>query len=349
MAVDIRVYILYNTFLSDKKVEEPKIGGNVFPGKTRRYNADEYHALVPTVLSIVNTFATKAEAIKAFSTKPSFGDMDVLFIPARELSTKLLQEAFGCGFDEVSHNGGVWSLVFRELQIDLITTTTTEFAVSSNYFQYNDFGNFRGRIHHKLGLKFGHDGLWFPVRSKDHTLGEILLSTDPVEIDKFGDFTYGELNTLEEIFEAVAASKYFNPDIFLLENRNHTARVRDRKRATYTALLEWCKTQTVKTEFYQFDPDKTVYHRKIFKAFPHAKAEFDELWRRKFEIEEAAKKFNGVLVRELTGREDTRLGQLMKLLKVELTPTVVNAMTEDDIHSVIMEQHNKLKEAENAS
>jgi hypothetical protein len=324
------------------------MGGNVFPGLTRRYSADEYHALVPTVLNIVNTFASKAEAIKAFSTKLSFGDMDVLFIPARELSTKLLQEAFGCALNEVSHNGGVWSLVFHELQIDLITTSITEFAVASNYFGLNDFGNLRGRIHHKLGLKFGHDGLWFPVRSSDHTLGEILLSVDPVEIDKFGDFAYGELHTLEEIFEAVAASKYFNPDIFLLENRNHTARVRDRKRATYTAFLEWCKTQTVKTEFYQFDSDKTVYHRKIFKAFPHAKAEFDELWRRKFEIEAAALKFNGTIVSTLTGRENVRLGELMKVLKVSLTPAVVNTMTDADINAVILEQHNQL-ETQNAS
>jgi len=314
------------------------MGGRVFPGKTRRYDANEYHALVPTVLDVVTPLVHKAEVIKAFSTKPSFGDMDVLITPNRELSSRSLQTAFGCDEDEISHNGGVWSLVFRELQIDLITTPANEFVVASNYFQYNDFGNLRGRIHHKLGLKFGHDGLWLPVRSKDHTLGEILLSTDPVEIDKFGDFAYGEMHTLEDIFQNVAASKYFNPEIFLLENRNHTSRVRDRKRATYTAFLDWCKTLPPQ-EFYQFDRDKSVYHKKIFKAFPHAKKQFDELWRRKHLIEEAAVMFNGDLVKQWTGREGAALGELMRVLKVALTPEFVVTQTNDEIHEYVMAHH----------
>lgn len=321
------------------------MGGNVFPNKTRRYDANEYHALVPIVLDIVDSFAVKSEPIKAFSTKPSFGDMDVLFVPDRQLSTSLLQDMFRCASDEVSHNGGVWSLVFHELQIDLISTTPLEFAVASNYFQYNDFGNLRGRIHHKMGLKFGHDGLWFPVRSANHVIGEILLSTDPAEIDKFGDFTYGELNTLEEMFERVAKSKYFNPDIFLLDNRNHTARTRDRKRSTYMAFLKWCAEQPVQ-KYYQFNPDKSEYHRKIFKAFPHAKEEFDELWRQKHLLDAAALLFNGDIVRELTGADGIQLGKLMRELKKELTPEVVVTKTPVEIEKTVMWYHNMIKSVE---
>jgi len=243
----------------------------------------------------------------------------------------------------------VWSLVYKGFQLDLITTRLSEMDYALNYFSFNDRGNLVGRLAHKLGLKHGHDGLWFPVRSKDHTLGEVLLTLDPHEAEEFLDVApapKGGFDTLEDVFNNVAASKYFNPDIYLLENRNHTSRVRDRKRATYNSFLEWCKTQTVKTEFYQFDPDKSVYHRKIFKAFPHAREQFDELWRRKIEVEEAAKKFNGALVREWTGRDGVELGELMKVLKVDLVPAVVNMLSEDTIYKNVMERHAALTEME---
>lgn len=320
----------------------------MFPGKTRRYSADEYHGIVHKILRIVQSFSANCAVVPSYSTKPSFGDVDIVFVPSVSITRALLADAFGCG-EYVSHNGGVWSLVYEQFQVDLISTSAIDYNSAIRYFSFQDRSNLIGRIHHKFGLKHGHDGLWFPVRSNDHVLGNILLTRDLRLSETFADVNpIDNFDTLEEIFEAVAASKYFNPDIFLLENRNHTARVRDRKRATYTAFLEWCKTQTVKTEFYQFDPDKTVYHRKIFKAFPHAKAEFDELWRRKFEIEAAALKFNGDIVKELTGRENVRLGELMKVLKVRLTPAVVNTMTDADINAVILEQHNQL-EIQNAS
>jgi hypothetical protein len=327
------------------------MGGKAFAGKTRRFERSEYFDLIGEVSRMMVPFSAALVVIPAYNEKPSFGDMDILFTPSVEISKQLLMTTFGCAEDEVLHNGGVWSLVYKGFQLDLITTRWEEMDYALNYFSFNDRGNLVGRLAHKLGLKHGHDGLWFPVRSKDHTLGEVLLTLDPREAEEFLDVVAPPadgFDTLEEIFENVAASKYFNPDIFLLENRNHTSRVRDRKRATYTAFLEWCKTQSVKSEYYQFDADKTMYHRKIFKAFPHARAEFDELWRRKFEIEAAALKFNGDLVKEWTGRENAQLGELMKVLKVDLVPTVVNMMTEDAIHKVVMEQHNKLKEVENA-
>ena len=327
------------------------MGGKAFAGKTRRFERSEYFNLIDEVSRLMVPFSATLVVIPAYNEKPSFGDMDILFTPSIEISKQLLMDTFGSAADEVLHNGGVWSLVYKGFQLDLITTKWDEVEYALNYFSFNDRGNLVGRLAHKLGLKHGHDGLWFPVRSNDHTLGEVLLTLDPAEAEDFLDVARPPVdgfNTLDEIFANVAASKYFNPDIFLLENRNHTARVRDRKRATYTTFLEWCKTQTLKSEFYQFDSDKTVYHRKIFKAFPHARAEFDEVWRRKFEIEEAAKKVNGDLVKEWTGRENARLGELMKILKVDLVPAVVNMMPEDAIYKNVMERHRLLEAEENA-
>jgi len=329
------------------------MGGKVFPGKTRRFERSEYFDLIDEVSRLMVPFSAALVVIPAYNEKASFGDMDILFTPSVEINKQLLMTAFGSAKDEVLHNGGVWSLVYKGFQLDLITTKWEEMDYALNYFSFNDRGNLVGRLAHKLGMKHGHDGLWFPVRSKDHTLGEVLLTLDPHEAEEFLDVPpppAGGFDTLEDIFENVASSKYFIPDIFLLENRNHTSRVRDRKRATYTTFLEWCKTQTFKNEFYQFDVDKTIYHKKIFKAFPHARMEFDELWRRKFMIEQAAKRFNGNLVQEWTGRENAALGQLMKVLKTYMTPEAVLDWDDETIKSLVLDDHEALleKETENA-
>lgn len=320
------------------------MGGNVFKevGVTRRYDADEYYSLVTEVLDIVSTFSSRYDVIPAYKTKSSFGDMDVLFTQNIPIDATLLDTLFNSN-GNVVHNGGVWSLVHKQFQIDLISTPAVEYDAAMNYFSFNDFSNLKGRVYHKMGLKFGHDGLVFPVRSNDHVLGEVLLSRDPVVINRFGDFLDIVPDTLEDIFKAVAASKYFNPDIFLLENRNHTSRVRDRKRPTYTAFLEWCKHLPPR-DYYLYDTNKTVYHKKIFKAFPHAKKQFDALWRRKLQVDHAATLFNGELVTTWTNRTGPSLGELTKVVKKLLPAEVVVDMLSEDIQRVVLTEHTKLTE-----
>ena len=49
-------------------------------------------------------------------------------------------------------------------------------------------------------------------------------------------------NTIDDILDFVASSKYFCKDFFLFENRNHDQRKRDVKRPTYTRALEYFDT-----------------------------------------------------------------------------------------------------------
>ena len=51
-------------------------------------------------------------------------------------------------------------------------------------------------------------------------------------------------NTVDDILDFVANSKYFCKDFFLFENRNHDQRKRDVKRPTYTKALEYFDTIT---------------------------------------------------------------------------------------------------------
>src|SRR3546814_18901157 len=64
--------------------------------------------------------------------------------------------------------------------------------------------------------------------------------------------------TPEDIYSFVASSPFFSSDIFLLENRNAKARMRDKKRKMYMEFLLWCEAR----------PDLPVFH------YPKNKAEW---------------------------------------------------------------------------
>jgi DNA polymerase/3'-5' exonuclease PolX len=110
------------------------MGGNVFKqGQTRRYESGEYFELVEKIKPILESLSNRFEVIPAYKSKESFGDMDILIIPRKEWSKSLLDLTFNSGGD-VIHNGGVWSLVFEQIQVDLITTSEQEFNASLDYF-----------------------------------------------------------------------------------------------------------------------------------------------------------------------------------------------------------------------
>ena len=131
------------------------MGGNVFKdGSTRRYSAQEYHDLTYRMSVNLWNISSKFDIIPAYLEKESFGDVDVLIIPFGQLSKERLSSVFNTTEDHVVHNGDVWSLVFEEIQVDLITSNEEEYAASLDYFAWNDYGNLRGKIIHKFGLKF---------------------------------------------------------------------------------------------------------------------------------------------------------------------------------------------------
>lgn len=76
-------------------------------------------------------------------------------------------------------------------------------------------------------------------------------------------------NNMNEVFEFVASSTFFNKDAFLFENRNHKARTRDKKRSNYIAALEYFKNKK--------DRKKQLSLSRMEKEFPNFKAEYSNL------------------------------------------------------------------------
>lgn len=324
------------------------MGGNVFPGLNRRYAKDEYLALVEELKPKFDMLFSVWNVTPTFESKDSFGDMDIIGVPRFAFNKDVLVAVLDiqlAGFltgaksqYPVKNNGGTWSVIYKEFQLDLVTCPEKEYEFTKNYMGVGDRGNFVGKIAHMLGLKFGHDGMWMVVRASDaHQLGEVLLTLDPKRAEEFLDIKpCVDPKTLEDIFENIAASKYFNPEVFLLENNNNVARVRDRKRPSYNAILEWCK-HLPSREYFPRVKDKSIYLDMIFESFPEAKAEYDELWRQK-EIQDKFKTmFNGDLVSEWTGYTGQELGKWMVIFKQHLRPEyVVKHMTAQDVENFVV-------------
>lgn len=199
------------------------MGGLAFnktaPGKSRRYDRDEYLAIEEYLCDgKFSALFEKFEVCPYLQTKETFGDMDVIVIPIAPLTAERLKDWFNTEY--VIHNGDTWSLIFEELQIDLIVSNAEEYDFHLAYLGLYDRGNFVGKIAHMLGLKFGHNGLWLPIRFNDsHKLKDIRLTLDVTKAEEFLDIKpLVNPRTIEDVFDNVIASKYFNPEVFALDH-----------------------------------------------------------------------------------------------------------------------------------
>lgn len=304
------------------------MGGNAMaPYGARRFSAEEYVPLLKEVIGLLAEF--KPTGIPYYRNKVSFGDMDIITRSLKEEDYKTIINRLGTS--TYLRNDSVMSLLYKEIQIDIIPMSEEDYSTSLLYYSYNDLGNLMGKIFHKFGVKYGHRGLVLPVKDGDYGLGEVVLSKNPVEIFRFGGFDidryYRGFDDLEEIFLFVITSKYFNSEIFQYENLNSINKLRDRKRPTYHAFLQYLdETSTISGEsLFQmyssssvghiFNEDKGVYLPAIFAHFPAAKREYEELLEQRRIRRAIKEKLNGKIVMDITGLTGSSLGSFMAFLK----------------------------------
>lgn len=302
------------------------MGGNALKKcETVRLSAKDYFVIKDELDKTFHALGYKAIAIPAYSTKESFGDIDILV--SDDIGTNRFESVLlNLKPKEMVKNGNVYSLEYKNFQVDLILTPHEDMTASYIYFSYNDLGNLMGRIAHKQGIKFGHRGTSYVFRDdlgnvveefKITNLFHVFCSAFNFSIERYNK----GFNTLEDIFEFVAASKYFNPDIYLLDNLNHKSRVRDSKRKTYNTFLKWCETKKetdwVGREFFQYTESKRSYLPRLFDAF--AGYSFAQRWfetyGKELENREFKRKFNGHIVRNIVSLDGEKLGHFIAFFK----------------------------------
>lgn len=305
------------------------MGGNALSYTTVRLLGRSFHRLASECVGKLQALMpnNKMVAIEAYRSKYDFGDLDIL-VESTDYDPFKAAEALGAV--EVVRNGPVTSigiLVRPELpqfldgnvfQVDLVAIDAESFDYAKGYFAFNDLGNLIGRTAHAAGLAHRHDGLYYYCREGTYLFKEICLTKDYDRALEFLGYSaerfHQGFEDLEDIFQYVATSTYFNRDIFLLQNRNAKSRIRDRKRKTYMAFLDWCEARPNLPGF-AYPEHKSAWLPRIAEHFPHFQGEYDAAYAELARHKAVQAKFNGELVSQWTGHTGKELGQVMRVFK----------------------------------
>jgi hypothetical protein len=170
-------------------------------------------------------------------------------------------------------------------------------------------------------------------------LDEVVLTKDPRRtLDYFGfdlpQYDRG-FDTLKDMFEWVEKSPGFNPHIYLWESVNAKSRIRDRKRPNYNKFLDCIEEKSLLGRYANILVDKEVSRERAIKFFQvedQVNAILEKDRRKKF----LATKFNGNLVKELTGLEGQLLGNFMKEHKETFNEEFLENNTTEEVSEMVL-------------
>jgi hypothetical protein len=332
------------------------MGGNCLKNcEIRRMSLVEYNMTCKKVLESIKDmrgewgYLRVAKVCRSTRSKIDFGDIDVLMVSDELPADWIEQLSKEWKSKEVVRNGPVVTFEVDGFQVDVIKTPSHEFNSAYAYLGQADCGNFMGKLSRRLGLKYGHNGLTYVYRDGDHVVGNITVSDTPAETFDLLGLNYEKFlegfDTLEDVFEFVASSKYFSPKPFSFEEMNSIARIRDKKRPSYNALLKWIDANKATRDWnYEF-ADKDSYLPMLFERFPKFREEWYNLRARSYVMRDIQAKFNGDIVRDITGLQGKDLGLFMIKLRMEggLTQDFILTQSQEKINQVIADQFKESK------
>ncbi|CAF1137716.1 unnamed protein product [Rotaria sordida] len=233
------------------------MGGNALKNVvTRRYSRAEYFILKERILNKLQGRIDQYDVPKEFPCKESFGDLDVLMVCPSSINIQnLIEELFHP--TEMCHNGDVCSFDFEQFQIDFILVSKEQFENAIVYLSYSDLGGLIGNICHKIGLKYGLQGLWMNVHTKEFdpttTSTRLMLSTNIKDIFNFLGYNYDQyikgFENENEFFQWIIEGKYFRSLYFDDNQLNHAHRQRTSKRPIYIKFREYLNKQNLNETF----------------------------------------------------------------------------------------------------
>lgn len=294
--------------------------------------------------------------VRCYRLKQDHGDLDVLIKMDVDFELKKidLKEYIKEKFNPrvIHSNGGVHSFDYQNFQIDFIPIAEENWEVAQVYFSYDPLGNAMGKTFHKMNLSYGWDGLKYKYRNfNGRNSADIPITRDPRKIFEFGGYDYDRylqgFRTIEEIFDFVIAGKYFDGEMFKMENLNHIDRKRNRKRGSYHAFLEYIEKKGIEKS-YEFG-DKLVYAPKINEAFPEANffQTLEALDTQDTINRRLSENFNGRMVMEwVPGLFGSELGETLRMftehLGIQYTDIVL-FKTNEELKEIFMKFYEQKK------
>lgn len=286
----------------------------------------------PSCIKLVGLLCAKVAP--SVRSKETHGDLDIIIGHLTDPHIHVVwkeEQDFGKYLEkEFSYkphkNSNVYSFPYQGFQVDVTFHPMVEYGMAVDYSSWGDLGNIMGRVFHKMGLHFGHSGLSFWIRQglfdnnlqwsdSDHIYEKVVLTRDMQEICAIGGFDYNRwkqgFDTEQDAFDFVVDSKYFDPDLFKLENLNHTNRTRNRKRGMYMRFMEYVADSDKVGEPFRSKHEYSLMMQCKYSQLQRAIAEFRLL----YEVDKVIKeKVNGKLVMEwcnLSESDGQMVGKIM--------------------------------------
>jgi hypothetical protein len=257
-----------------------------------------------------------------YSTKPDFGDLDVIIESGdRQVWYSLRQEFVAdLGVTQIKSDGNVFSTVYRGLQVDYFTAAPEFLESTYSYLSFNDLGNLIGKICRRFNLKYGEQGLSYVFRRQDGNYKkDLILTTDFAEICRFLELDYAQwqqgFTELADVFAWAIASPYFS--VHPYQHQSASLEKRAKERTTIQKFLAYLDEHQI-TKEHQYLENRDDYLPWLAEQFPAADLLAQVITEQELEAKAVVfkAKFNGDrLMQLLPGLSGKALGEFIVKLK----------------------------------
>lgn len=330
------------------------MGGNAIKKvPVKRIPKDTYKKIIQTIIDILTPLDIRFTFPYETPGKESFGDIDVLVDNtvgigrSKEDVYRFLQETFHT--PEIVSSGYVVSFAYKNEedyhQVDFILVSNIEMA--QLYFSYGDCGAIIGRYTYSHGLTFSESGLLVKVKAcylpskrhlpNDNIVDTIVLSSNPIEVCEYLGLNYERwkegFSVIEEIFEWITTSRFFQREIFFFLKMDH--RKRAQLRPFYNQFLQFINidSETVDNLEKKFVNENILQNVLDGIETFHRMKEFLAIEEKYLKDEERKLKFNSKVFMNY-GIHQYQLAEVMKSFKFSKN-------TEKDTFEEWIDRHNE--------
>ena len=218
------------------------MGGNVVIQnfKVLPLQLDSLSSFTENIKHILDEFKLVYKFPKYFKNKVTFNDLDIICDFTNAISkSEMIDYCTGCNIP-IQVNSPAVSMLINNHQVDLIETVNYDF--SSFLIDYGDTIVYIKRLLKNLNhdLTLNTKGLEYKVRFKS-TLVTVFITDDIYYILNLLDLDYNTyqdgFDSINEVFEWIYRSKYFNSTTMSIDFCNNKSRSRLKKRPS-TKLFE---------------------------------------------------------------------------------------------------------------
>lgn len=342
------------------------MGGSVFASHaaTVRIDRAEHDAIVGNVAEALLPLGIHARALPSLRSKASFGDVDMVCARSqthgglppegedhvRALARRDAQIAQTLGADAY-HRGAVRNPALHMLlsgrngpvQLDLMSIEDDLLEFAARHLSWGDAGAMAAAIAQQMGVKMGMTGIALAVRIRAAT-HRLRLDLDYDQaLDLIGldaDRHRRGFDTVEEVYEWLAAGRYFNPLLWSAEFMTNKRRHRAMKRDSFAGLQEWIQRERPQS---RYDWGETrgarmeEWTERLLDAHPEARTEMNRLIEASTAPQGLRAFFNGEVIRRHIDVDDDALQHVMNNLRKRIGNDRLHEMMQAQDHEALDE------------